>query len=77
MATSGRNALDVTIDQQKKIGMELLPRGFLAKGWKDAMEEGGDRKKIRTKYDTPSKDTMAVGDGTTEKERVQDSTWQK
>jgi hypothetical protein len=40
LATSGDQATDDAAVQQQAIGLELLPRGFLAKGWKDAMEKG-------------------------------------
>ena len=36
----GSSALDLATNQQKTIGLKLLPRGFIARGWKDAMEEG-------------------------------------
>ena len=41
VAVSGSSALDLATSQQKTIGLKLLPRGFIAKGWKDVMEEGG------------------------------------
>ena len=34
-------SLDDTARQQQTIRLELLPRSFLAKGWKDVMEQGG------------------------------------
>ena len=41
VAAPGSNALDVVTNQQMTIGLKLLRLGFLAKGWKDAIEEGG------------------------------------
>ena len=43
VATPGNVDLDVATNQQKKIGLGLLSRGFLAKGWKGVMEEGGTK----------------------------------
>ena len=33
--------IDAATDQQKTIGLELVPRGFIAIGRKDIIEEGG------------------------------------
>jgi hypothetical protein len=41
VTTSDKNALYVATNQQKMIGLELLPRRILARGWSDAMEDGG------------------------------------
>ena len=41
VAVSGRSVLDLATSQQKTLDLKLLPRGFIGKGWKDAMEEGG------------------------------------
>ena len=38
-ATSNGNVPDAATNQQKIIGLELLPRGFLATGWKDALRD--------------------------------------
>ena len=57
----GSSALDVATSQHMTIGLELLSRGFLAKGWND----------------TPSTDTVVGGDGVTVEQPVQDPTWQR
>ena len=40
VTVTGSSDLDIATSQQRTICFKLLPRGFIAKGWKDAMEEG-------------------------------------
>ena len=40
VAVSGSSALELATSQQNTIALKLLPQGFIAKGWKDAMKEG-------------------------------------